>query len=241
MSEVEPQKPPATGWRQFLSQRRFTILLVILVLLLAGPSVLFGFGLSVAWFDALMSLLMLFAILSLCFERRQRFFVLVLGIPTIIFSLSGHAFSGSLSSTLLLVVHFCEVLFLVGAAVLTVRTLFTAHSLTFDSVLGAVCGYMFLGVAWGVLYSMIERFHPGSFHFSPALIPETEPSAGLMQVLTYYSFITLSTVGYGDVSPVSPTTRTLAWIEAIGGQFYLAVIVAGLVSMLLSKPTHPQQ
>jgi hypothetical protein len=48
-------------------------------------------------------------------------------------------------------------------------------------------------------------------------------------VLTYYSFVTLTTVGYGDISPVSPATRTLAWVEAVTGQFYLAVIVAGLV------------
>jgi len=54
-------------------------------------------------------------------------------------------------------------------------------------------------------------------------------------VLTYYSFVTLTTVGYGDISPLSPATRTLAWIEAITGQFYLAVIVAGLVSTLAGR------
>jgi len=54
-------------------------------------------------------------------------------------------------------------------------------------------------------------------------------------VLTYYSFVTLTTVGYGDISPVSPATRTLAWMEAITGQFYLAVIVAGLVSVLAAR------
>ena len=53
--------------------------------------------------------------------------------------------------------------------------------------------------------------------------------------MTYYSFVTLTTVGYGDISPVSPATRTLAWVEAITGQFYLAVIVAGLVSVMVAK------
>jgi voltage-gated potassium channel len=55
----------------------------------------------------------------------------------------------------------------------------------------------------------------------------------------YYSFVTLTTVGYGDVTPISPTTRTFAWIEAITGQFYLAIIVAGLVSMLVAKTNQP--
>jgi hypothetical protein len=53
--------------------------------------------------------------------------------------------------------------------------------------------------------------------------------------LTYFSFVTLTTVGYGDISPVSPAARTLAWVEAVTGQFYLAVIVAGLVSVLAAK------
>jgi Ion channel len=57
----------------------------------------------------------------------------------------------------------------------------------------------------------------------------------LPNVLTYYSFVTLTTVGYGDVTPISATTRTLAWIEAMSGQFYLAVIVAGLVSLIVAN------
>jgi len=47
-------------------------------------------------------------------------------------------------------------------------------------------------------------------------------------------------VGYGDITPISPTTRTFAWIEAITGQFYLAIIVAGLVSMLVARTRQPQ-
>ena len=55
-----------------------------------------------------------------------------------------------------------------------------------------------------------------------------------IQLFIYYSFITLTTVGYGDVTPVSATARTCSWLEALTGQFYLAVLVAGLVGTLLS-------
>jgi hypothetical protein len=116
-----------------------------------------------------------------------------------------------------------------------VKSLFSARTLTFDSILGAVCGYLFLGLGWAVLYSMIEGFRPGSFEISPKLVTGVEPARPLPHVLTYYSFVTLTTVGYGDISPVSPATRTLAWMEAITGQFYLAVIVAGLVSVLATN------
>jgi hypothetical protein len=54
-------------------------------------------------------------------------------------------------------------------------------------------------------------------------------------VLSYYSFITLATVGYGDVTPATALARTLAWIEAITGQFYLAVLVAGLVGIKVTQ------
>ena len=54
-------------------------------------------------------------------------------------------------------------------------------------------------------------------------------------VLNYYSFITLATVGYGDVTPATPLARTLAWMEAITGQFYLAILVAGLVGFKVAQ------
>jgi hypothetical protein len=240
MAIVEPPTPQGGKWRQLYRERRFGILLVILVVLLAGPPVLLGFGLSAGWFDGLMSLLMLAAIFSLCFERHQRLFALGLGIPSILFSLGGHALSGEVSVWVLFFGQLCEVLFLFGAAGLIVKSLFGSRSLTFDSIFGAVCGYLFLGLGWAVCYAMIESFQPGSFQISRSLIAGGETSHPLLHLLTYYSFVTLTTVGYGDISPISPTTRTFAWIEAITGQFYLAVIVAGLVSMLVTKITRDE-
>jgi hypothetical protein len=235
MARDEPQKTQEGDWRQAYSERRFGFLLVILVALLAGPPVLVGFGLSAAWFDGLMALLMVAAILSLCFEGHQRLFALLLGIPTVLLSVGGHALPGEASAPVLLAGHLCAVWFLLGASVLIVKSLFSAHTLTFDSILGAVCGYLFLGLAWAVLYAMIEGFRPGSFEISPKLVTGGEVAHPLPNVLTYYSFVTLTTVGYGDINPVSPATCTLAWMEAVTGQFYLAVIVAGLVSLLAAK------
>ena len=87
MARGEPQKTQEGDWRQAYRERRFGVLLVILVALLAGASVLLGFGLSAAWFDGLMALLLVAAILALCFERPQRLFALLLGIPTVLLSL----------------------------------------------------------------------------------------------------------------------------------------------------------
>jgi hypothetical protein len=235
MARGESQKAEAGDWRQAYGERRYGVLLMILAALLAGPPILLGFDLSAAWFDGLTALLLVAAILSLCFERRQRQFALLLGTPTVLLSMGGHALPGEASVPMLFAGRLCEVLFLLGASVLIVESLFSAPTLTFDSILGAVCGYLFLGLAWAVLYAMIEGFRPGSFEISRKLVTGGEVARPLPHVLTYYSFVTLTTVGYGDISPVSPAARTLSWIEAITGQFYLAVIVAGLVSVLAAK------
>src|SRR6516162_3897833 len=203
MARGEPQKTQEGGWRRAYGERRFGALLVVLAALLAGPPVLLGFGLSAAWFDGLTALLLVAVILSLCFERRQRLFALLLGIPTVLLSVGGHPLPGEASAPVLLAGHLCEVLFLLGASVLIVKSLFSARTLTFDSILGAVCGYLFLGLGWAVLYSMIEGFRPGSIQISPKLITDGEQARPLPHVLTYYSFVTLTTVGYGDISPVS--------------------------------------
>jgi hypothetical protein len=104
-----------------------------------------------------------------------------------------------------------------------------------DAIFGAVCGYLLLGIIWTLLYSAVETAYPGSFRF-----PASEPVASIAvrpgrNVLSYYSFITLATVGYGDVTPATPLAQTLAWMEAIAGQFYLAILVAGLVGFTVTQ------
>jgi hypothetical protein len=185
MARAEPQKTKEGGWRQVYGERRFGALLVILAALLAGPPVLPGFGLSAAWFDALTALLLVAAILSLCFERHQRLFALLLGTPTVLLSVGGHALPGEASAAVLFAGHLCEVLFLFGASALIVRSLFSAPTLTFDSILGAVSGYLFLGLGWAVLYALVEGFRPGSFAISPKLVTGGEVARPLPHVLTY--------------------------------------------------------
>jgi hypothetical protein len=107
-------------------------------------------------FYELLPVLLVAAILSLCFERHQRLFALLLGIPTALLSLGGHALPGEAGVPVLLAGRLCEVLFLFGASVLIVKSLFVARTLTFDSVLGAVCGYLFLGLGWAVLFSLAD-------------------------------------------------------------------------------------
>lgn len=86
--------------------------------------------------------------------------------------------------------------------------------------------YMLAGLFWGVAYVSVEQILPGSFTLGGApLMGEFSLADGI-----YYSFVTLATLGYGDISPLGPIARGLAIFEAVFGQLYLAVLVAGLVS-----------
>ena len=102
-------------------------------------------------------------------------------------------------------------------------------------IVGAVCVYLLIGLAWAKLYETLDAVVPGSFRFPANSAWET---AGLSRY-TYVSFITLATVGYGDVTPGTPLAGTLAWLEAVTGQLYLAITVARLVALSLTDARDP--
>jgi hypothetical protein len=93
---------------------------------------------------------------------------------------------------------------------------------------GAVAAYVLLGVIWAYAYSLVELLRPGAI--SGPVNPAEGPRA-----FFYFSFVTLATVGYGDVLPVHPVARSLATLEAVTGTLYVAILVARLVSLAVAS------
>ena len=96
-----------------------------------------------------------------------------------------------------------------------------------ERILGAVCVYLLIGLAWAKVYETLDVVTPGSFRFTA---DTAWPGRGLPRY-AYVSFITLATVGYGNATPTTPMAATLAWLEAVTGQLYLAITVARLVAL----------
>jgi voltage-gated potassium channel len=121
------------------------------------------------------------------------------------------------------------VLFVLTVATWTVWHLARARRVTTETLLGAVSGYLLLGLAFGTVFAVIEHAAPGSLRVGVA-------EMGIADVgdLLYFSFVTLTTVGYGDVTPVGGAAHLVAIFEAIMGQFYIAAIVARLISLQIS-------
>ena len=99
-------------------------------------------------------------------------------------------------------------------------------SITMHRIIGSVAAYMLLGFAWGELYRFFSILEPG------ALGAASGSPVSRAQHL-YFSFVTLTTVGYGDIVPLHPATRALAVLEALTGQLVPAILIARLVSLEL--------
>jgi len=110
------------------------------------------------------------------------------------------------------------------------RHLLLSSSVDVNKIIGAICIYLLLGVNWALSYLFINFAIPESFHGLASTDLRTQ-----FAELLYYSFVTITTLGYGDLTPVRPLASTFAYLEAIVGQFYVAVLVAWLVGMYLSE------
>jgi hypothetical protein len=120
--------------------------------------------------------------------------------------------------------------FLLVAITYTSHQVVAVTDISRNRLIGAVCLYLLFGVIWAVAYSVLDLVSPESFRgFSPLDDP------GWDSEWLYFSFVTMTTLGYGDISPVSATARALAYLQAVFGQFYVAILVAGLVGAYISR------
>ncbi len=107
---------------------------------------------------------------------------------------------------------------------------------TSEKVFGALCAYIFIGLLFALIFAHLEYRDSGSFYISNDLLAEKAAGESMhLQTFTYFSFVTMTTLGYGDITPVTENARTLAWLLALIGQLYLAVMVAGLVATHISE------
>jgi hypothetical protein len=119
--------------------------------------------------------------------------------------------------------------FLLVTITFTLRQVVVGTEINANRLVGAICVYLMLGVIWALAYSLVELATPGSFGGVAA-----GQDAGWDSEWLYFSFVTLTTLGYGDILPLSELARALAYMEAVTGQFYVAILVAGLVSAYIS-------
>ncbi len=216
-------------------QWRYLFLLVALLILLVFQPIVAGVDDVGPLFDALFALVMLMLVLALAQEKVWRGIACILLIPAAALSTGGHLLTSSAQVASVTAGHAIGALFFVAVAGKIIQSILVSQEVALDSIFGAICGYLLLGVACALTYVMIYAANPESFQLGDSVRPQMEQGEYSRSVFIYYSFVTLTTVGYGDVTPVSIPARTLSWVEAMTGQLYLAVLVAGLISALVAS------
>jgi Ion channel len=121
---------------------------------------------------------------------------------------------------------------LAGCVVLVLTYIVRSPRVTLDVMLGAITTYLLVAFAFAALYSLASQLDPQSFRL-PEWIERGDVEAMRIEMV-YFSLVTLATLGYGDILPSSPFTQMLAVLEAVIGQFFIAVLVAWLVGMFIS-------
>ena len=137
-----------------------------------------------------------------------------------------------------------QILFLGRVIYVVVRSVFTAKDVTTDTLCGAICVYLLTGVLAGFVFILIEFLAPGSYHLVDAGNHGIRSQDVLLKDpgwLMYFSFVTLTTVGYGDMVPNSGIARSAAVTVAVIGQVLLVVQIARLVGMHVAQATQSPQ
>ena len=99
-----------------------------------------------------------------------------------------------------------------------------------NRIVGAICIYLLMGLIWTLMYLFIAQAVPGAFNGVEQLVWYDN-----FADVAYYSYVTLTTLGYGDISPVAPIARFLVYMEAVVGVFYMAVLVASLIGVGIAE------
>ena len=185
--------------------------------------------------DLTLAIMMLLVLLIVFHPGVNRLLACIASATAIVADWVHYALPGSAELPLQLI-YYSAVFLLAGFATFVIlRNIFEQHVVRTDDVLGSVCGYLLASEAWSHLFMLIEIFLPESFSVSPGFSADLDSWHGRIAVLSYVSLGSLTSIGSGAVVPVRPPATILTTLETVFGQFYIAVVVAQLVSARLSQ------
>jgi hypothetical protein len=211
------------------------LLTAIVLVTSASPLSLPGIG---GGLIVILSLLM--TAYTLTKRRRQLLLVVLLGasslLPAVWFSTHPEARATRVALDIDAVNLVVWLLFTFYIGLMIFRGLMTAQRIRSNEIYGAISVYLLIGVLFTEAYLLLLVWQPGALYFDPGRFPAPEMIGGRQYIrgpgdVLYYSFVTLGTVGYGDVTPASPVARSLSLIEAVIGIMYVATMIARFVAI----------
>jgi hypothetical protein len=220
---------------------RFSFLLASIVVTLLAASVVRGLELGKEHNQYIINisfvLLLAASVFITCKKKKSIILSFCLAIPAV---LCDNIILFHYSDVVAIGYHVFTVLFLGYIIFNILKYIFTRSQISFNTISASLCAYLLLAVVWALVYSLIEIVSPGSFNFSFSVEADSilmNYGGEQMDIALYYSLVTMTTLGYGDITPATATTRMFAAIEAFIGQLYLVVLVARLVGMQIVHST----
>ncbi len=246
---ADSEQHPLPTLFSFLRQYRFAVLLAALLLL-------FFYGIFVELFathlepvvarvtiGSIITVMLFSSVLSVSKSRKSFRNAMILGVPAIVSELLDLYYVDK--PLIQIASHVLTSVFLGYVILVLLRFIFASKRVTPNTIFASLCVYLLLGTFWAMVYSLLATWQPeDAFYYSPALSEKSHAEVSDSEFVEpmriggmptglefYFSFVTMTTLGYGDIVPVSAAARGLATLQAVVGQMYLAVLVARLVGL----------
>jgi voltage-gated potassium channel len=211
---------------QVIFRGRFLYLLFLILMLIAIQPLEEAIGKFSMLLDLIVTAILVSAIYAISQERNFRIIGVLLAFPVLLSVWSTHFFN---ITWLLISGNLCGIAFFAFIIITVLSFIFSQDEITIDQIAGAAVVYLLMAIMWIYVYRVIEMIHPGSFYIAQGQSTGQPPS------FLYYSFVTITTLGYGDIFPVSTAAKSCAILEAVIGQLYLVITVAWLVGAHISQ------
>ncbi len=213
-------------FRQICFKGRFLNLLIfIIAMLVVGPLFEELVNLRILM-DILWSAIFISAIYAVSQKKHHVLIGIVLALPMLAAIWSRHFVE---YHALQVVGYLCGAAFILFTIIQMLIFIYSHKEVTRDLIVGAAVVYFLMAIMWTFIFSVVETLHPGSFN-----LPQGQDIQDAQHFI-YYSFVTLTTLGYGDITPVTRLARSFSTLEAVMGQLYLVVQVAWLVGVHVSQ------
>lgn len=181
--------------------------------------------------NVLMLLVVLSSIRSFSQSQRRLRAAMTLGMIAFLLSSVAERFVSTNLAAIVYATYIAIFLLMISALA---EDVFQGDGVELNRILGAVCIFFVLGILWAFIYALLETMQPQSFRLN--VMDEIQGvRQDLLGEFFYFSNVTLTTLGYGDIVPLSKPARTLATLEAMMGQLYIAIIIAHLVGLYVAR------
>ncbi|RPH97511.1 MAG: potassium channel protein [Lysobacterales bacterium] len=214
--------------RPFAKTHFFWLTLALILMLIASAvarELPYGWALRLVWVSS--TALLLLSLLSLGGERKRvKGFVAIIGL--MVCSGALRTATGSVTFEYAYLALFTA--FLALAAWMVAQRVLLTGTIDLNTIVGSVALYLLIGLIYSTFFTVLLELSPDAFRGI-----EPGPLFKVSQQMTYFSFVTLATLGYGDISPASPIAQVIVILEAVTGTFYMAIVVASLIGAYFGR------